>query len=77
MSTYNVRARHWKQGWELHIDGVGVTQSLNLTGAEQVVRDYIETLTGHDTADHSVIIKPEVGGGTDRQAGAARLPEAS
>lgn len=72
MSTYNVRAKRWKHGWELHIDGVGVTQSRNLGGAEQMVRDYIETLTDRHTADDIVIIKPEVGGGLDEEAGAAR-----
>jgi DNA-directed RNA polymerase specialized sigma subunit len=72
MSTYNVRARRWKHGWELHIDGIGVTQSRNLAGAEQMVRDYIETLTGRGTDDDAVIIKPEVGGGLDQEAEAAR-----
>ncbi len=72
MSTYNVRAKRWKHGWELHIDGVGVTQSRNLDGAEQMVRDYIETLTDHDTADDAVIIHTEVGGGLDQAADAAR-----
>ena len=37
-----------------------------------MVRDYIETLTDHDTADDAVIIKPEVGGGLDQEAEAAR-----
>jgi predicted XRE-type DNA-binding protein len=72
MSTYTVRAERWKHGWELHVDGVGVTQSRNLAGAEQMVRDYIETLTGNDTADDVVIIKPEVGSGLDEAAEAAR-----
>lgn len=72
MSTYNVRAKRWKHGWELHIDGVGVTQSRNLAGAEQMVRDYIETLTDRDTADDVVMIKPEVGSGLDEAADAAR-----
>lgn len=72
MSTCNVRARRWKHGWELHIDGVGVTQSRNLAGAEQMVRDYVETLTDHNTADDVVIIKPEVGSGLDQEAEAAR-----
>jgi DNA-directed RNA polymerase specialized sigma24 family protein len=72
MSTYSVRAKPWKHGWELHIDGVGVTQSRNLAGAEQMVRDYIETLTDHDTADDVVIIRPEVGSGLDEAAEAAR-----
>jgi hypothetical protein len=26
MTRYLVRAREWRQGWELHVDGVGVTQ---------------------------------------------------
>jgi DNA-directed RNA polymerase specialized sigma24 family protein len=72
MSTYMVRARRWKHGWELHVDGVGVTQSRNLDGAEQMVRDYIETLTDHDTAGDGVIIQPEVGSGLDEAAKAAR-----
>lgn len=70
MSTYTVRAKSWKHGWELHIDGVGVTQSRNLDGAEQMVRDYIETLTDHDTADAVIVIQPQVGGGLDEDAGA-------
>lgn len=72
MTTYAVRAKRWKHGWELHIDGIGVTQSRNLDGAEQMVRDYIETLTDHDTADDAVIIHPEVGNGLDEAAEAAR-----
>lgn len=72
MNTYSVRAKRWKHGWELHIDGIGVTQSRNLDGAEQMVRDYIETLTDHDTADDAVVIRPEVGGGLDEAAEAAR-----
>jgi DNA-directed RNA polymerase specialized sigma24 family protein len=72
MSTYNVRAKRWKHGWELHIDGIGVTQSRNLDGAEQMTRDYIETLTDHDTTGDTVVIHPEVGGGLDEAADAAR-----
>jgi DNA-directed RNA polymerase specialized sigma subunit len=67
-----VRARRWKHGWELHIEGVGVTQSRNLGGAEQMVRDYIETLSDHDTAGDTVIIRPEAGGGLHEAARAAR-----
>jgi len=72
MSTYSVRARRWAYGWELHIDGAGVTQSRNLDGAEQMVRDYIESLTGRDTSDDEVTIKPEVGDGLDEATRAAR-----
>ena len=72
MSTYSVHARRWAHGWELHIDGVGVTQSRNLDGAEQMVRDYIESLTGRDTSSDEVTIKPEVGDGLDEATQAAR-----
>ena len=36
-----------------------------LDGAEQMVRDYIESLTGRDTGNDEVTIKPEVGDGLD------------
>jgi hypothetical protein len=62
MSTYQVRAKRWAHGWELHIDGVGVTQSRTLDGAEQMVRDYIETLTDWDVSGDSVIIEFDLGG---------------
>ena len=56
---YNVTARRWKHGWELHIDGVGVTQSRTLDTAEQMVRDYIETLTDKDVSRDAVVITPD------------------
>jgi hypothetical protein len=72
MATYNVIARHWKRGWELHIEGVGVTQCRNLAEAETMVRDYVESLAGADVSNATVVIAPEVGGGLDEQARAAR-----
>lgn len=68
MITYEVRAKRWEHGWELHIDGVGVTQSRTLDGAERMVRDYIESLTGHDTAGDEVAIRPQLGGLEDKAA---------
>lgn len=62
MTTYVVRAKRWAHGWELHIDGVGVTQSRTLGGAEQMVRDYVETLTDRDVSDATVVIEPDLGG---------------
>ena len=41
MKTYSVRAKRWEHGWELHIDGLGVTQSDDLDEVETMVRDYI------------------------------------
>jgi hypothetical protein len=62
MTNYVVRAKRWAHGWELHIDGVGVTQSRTLDGAEQMVRDYVETLTDRDISDATVVIEPDLGG---------------
>ena len=38
MKTYQVRAKRWEHGWELHIEGVGVTQSRTLWDAEDMAR---------------------------------------
>jgi hypothetical protein len=59
---YNVTAKRWKHGWELHIEGIGVTQSKTLATAEQMVRDYIESLTDRVLpADAVITISPELG----------------
>jgi hypothetical protein len=65
-------ARRWKRGWELHIDGVGVTQSRSLAEAETMVRDYVESLTGQDASGARVNVTAEVGDGLDEEARAAR-----
>lgn len=67
--TYEVRAKRWEHGWELHIEGLGVTQSRTLAGAEVMVRDYIESLTG-SAADGGIVIVPELGGLEDDVADA-------
>jgi predicted transcriptional regulator len=61
ITTYTVTAKRWKHGWELHIDGVGVTQSKTLATADQMVRDYIETLTDRDVSRDDVVITAELG----------------
>ena len=60
-----------EDGWELHIDGVGVTQSRTPDTAEQMVRDYIETLTDKDLSGDEVVITPELGA-LDRQVTTVR-----
>jgi hypothetical protein len=73
MSTvYNVRASRWAHGWELHIDGVGVTQSHNLTTAEDMVRDYIALDLGVEPDSFGVTITPEIGEGLDEDVAAVR-----
>lgn len=43
--TLRVTARRWAGGWELHIDGHGVTQCRTLDTAQERVRDYVHTAT--------------------------------
>jgi hypothetical protein len=59
---YNVIAKRWKHGWELHIEGLGVTQSKTLATADAMVRDYIESLTDCAVPSDAVItITPDLG----------------
>jgi len=60
--VYEVRARHWSGGWELHIDQIGVTQVRTLDRAERQVRDYLETLLDMDLSAAVVEIIPDLGG---------------
>lgn len=39
--TYRVTTVPWEQGLELHVEGVGVTQSRSMQDAEMMARDYI------------------------------------
>lgn len=72
VNTYTVRAKRWEHGWELHIDGVGVTQSHGLKDAEMMARDLISRRLGVPEDAFSVEITPEIGGGLDERATAAR-----
>ena len=69
--NYNVRAKRWEHGWELHIADVGVTQSRNLWDAETMARDLISRREGLDDS-FDITITPEIGGGLDEQTRAAR-----
>lgn len=55
VSTYEVQAVRWDHGWELHIDGVGVTQSHGLGDAERMVRDYLRLDLGAEVAKNATI----------------------
>ena len=71
-TTYHVTAKPWKGGWELHIDGVGVTQVVNLSRAEQQVRDYIETDLEVDVSNAAIVIDYDLGGIEREVAGAKK-----
>lgn len=72
-TTYIVHAKRWKNGWELHIDGVGVTQCQNLNDAEAMVRDFITLDTGAKSESFDVEILPALMvDGLDEEITAAR-----
>jgi hypothetical protein len=62
MKRYTVRAKRWEQGWELHIEGVGVTQVRSLARADQQVREYLETLFERRVGDVAIDVVPDLGG---------------
>lgn len=64
-TTYTVRAVKWDGGWELHIDGEGVTQVRTLNKACQQVRDYLETMHGIDNIDAAIEVVPDIGSLSD------------
>ncbi len=73
MSKYQVTARRWGRGWELHVDGIGVTQYRTLDTAEHQVRDFVATELNRevDPAD-SVHLTVEVGDGLEDEVARAR-----
>lgn len=72
MTTYDVRAKRWEHGWELHIADVGVTQSRSLWDAEAMARDLISRRLSVHAESFGVTITPEIGGGLDERTRAAR-----
>ncbi len=42
--TYIAKAKRWEHGWEIHVEGVGVTQVRLLEQAIPQARDLIETM---------------------------------
>src|SRR5699024_7841545 len=66
VTTYRATAVRWSGGWELHIDGEGVTQVRTLDRAADQVRDYVATLRGTDTSASTVDVRVNLGGIEDR-----------
>lgn len=61
-TVYEVTAKRWSGGWELHIADVGVTQSRTLDDAEAMVRDYIAVDLDVPEDSFDMVITPELGG---------------
>lgn len=72
VSTYNVRAKRWARGWELHVDGVGVTQAHRLASAEEMARSYIAMMRDVSPESIKVNIIPEIDGELGKAATDAR-----
>src|SRR5664279_3808529 len=71
--TYTVDAKRWEHGWELHVEGVGVTQSKSLHSAASVGREYISL--AEDISDESTIdveIRPQIDNAPGQEVIAAR-----
>ncbi len=58
--TFTVRAKRWKRGWELTIDGVGVTQAKRLTEAEKMAKSYISMVRDLEEDAIAVSIIPVI-----------------
>jgi predicted XRE-type DNA-binding protein len=69
--TFSVTAKRWEHGWELHIDGVGVTQCESLKDAENMVREYLD-LDGLD-ATAALRFDYQVGDNLDSEIANTRL----
>lgn len=72
MTRYVVRAVRWEHLWELHVDGVGVTQARNLTEAPALAADYIAARLDVPPAAVEVTVTPDVGAEIAAAAAAAR-----
>ncbi|MDH6136493.1 DNA-directed RNA polymerase specialized sigma subunit [Kitasatospora sp. MAA4] len=64
-TTYTVVAKRWRHGWELHIDGIGVTQSRSLLDAEPMAREYISLELDVSEDSFGLVVTPEIGAGVD------------
>jgi DNA-binding CsgD family transcriptional regulator len=72
-NRYTVTAKRWARGWELHIEGVGVTQTTTLSKAEAIAREYIAfTLDVDDENAFAVDIVPQLDATLAEQVRAAR-----
>lgn len=53
-TSYRATVRCWDEGWELHVEGIGVTQVKDLRDARPQARDFIETVMGQEITIDSV-----------------------
>jgi len=71
--TYAVDAKRWEHGWELHVEGLGVTQSRSLHSAARMAREYISLIEGiSDESTIDVEIRPQIENALSKEVIAAR-----
>ena len=70
---YTARARRWEHGWEIHIDGVGVTQVRVLEHAKKQACDLIDTMTDERPSEDEVEVRLDMGDLDDRAASAREM----
>lgn len=70
VTRYQVAAKWWEHMWELHVDGVGVTQTESVAEAEAMVRDLLYSYDLDDKAD--IEITWQLGNELDAEVSAAR-----
>jgi len=71
--TYTVDAKRWEHGWELHVEGLGVTQSRSLHSAARMAREYISLIEGiSDESTIDVEIRPQIENALGKEVIAAR-----
>jgi DNA-directed RNA polymerase specialized sigma subunit len=71
--TYTVDAKRWEHGWELHVEGLGVTQSRSLHSAARMAREYISLIEGiSDESTIDVEIRPQIDNALSEEVIAAR-----
>lgn len=58
--VFHVRAVRWEHGFELHIAGLGVTQSAGLADAGWVARDFIARILDVPLDSFGVFIAPYI-----------------
>ncbi len=75
MKTYVVRARRRQGGWDLEIDGIGMTRADRLTSAERGVRAHLDLL-GHSDAT-SAVVSFEFAKDVEREIEAVRASRAA
>jgi hypothetical protein len=75
MRVFNAKAVRWEHGWEIYVDGVGVTQVRTLEKAKRQASDLIETVTDEDPATFTVDLHVDLGGLEEDVAGARHLTQ--